>query len=712
MKCVSPLSGVLLVWLWLGLPAGLRCSLEEQVSSGMLEMMSTGQGWLNHTAVRSLFNQLERRVQWAAVSCEKCQPLLYLDQLVRNYSSEGLRVEHLYRVSEGCGLYISSPALACTAMREGRWGEETDRLLRSIRQQEEQAGELEETLSSLLQDMQTHYRPAHHHVECLSSRDIMAEVSMWSSNYSTVSMVMGSIVYHVLRGDCLTGHALPGETYFLDSIMQRLGNNSVTVSELEDLMSSLKIGETHHEEHDHLHPEDLHAHQDDSHRDHSHQDDSHRDHSHQDDSHRDHSHQDDSHRDHSHQDDSHRDHSHQDDSHHDHSHQDHNHTEEGQGRNSSWDQVCFTAQQLVQIYGMNGSALVRSDLARLSPALVQQLLSGACSALPLPDPSDSLTTTERFVYASIANLLISLTSMVGIVVLLCTSCSSVFQLCIQFCVSLAVGSLTGDALLHLMPTVLGLHVHEEGSSHSDEPQDHVYKLLVVMAGIYYFYLMETVFSIVTQKKEHHHHPHHHGEEEEPHHCDHGKVLEMYQEKRKTASQTDLVDGEDKEAVSPKKERTKEQRLLPFMITLGDGIHNFADGLAIGAAFSVSWRSGLASSLAVLCHELPHELGDFAILLQSGVSVRRALMLNVGCAMTSFGGLYLALSIATDAATKQWIAAVTTGMFLYVGLADMLPTMVHVDSRHPWLMFFLQNVGLLTGWSILLLLSLYEDRIHF
>lgn len=53
----------------------------------------------------------------------------------------------------------------------------------------------------------------------------------------------------------------------------------------------------------------------------------------------------------------------------------------------------------------------------------------------------------------------------------------------------------------------------------------------------------------------------------------------------------------------------ELRLLPYLITLGDAVHNFADGLAVGAAFASSWKTGLATSLAVFCHELPHELGE-------------------------------------------------------------------------------------------------------
>ena len=68
--------------------------------------------------------------------------------------------------------------------------------------------------------------------------------------------------------------------------------------------------------------------------------------------------------------------------------------------------------------------------------------------------------------------------------------------------------------------------------------------------------------------------------------------------------------------------------VAWMVIFGDGIHNMADGMAIGAAFGESYISGISTSIAVLCHELPHEIGDFAMLLKAGMSVKQAIVYNL------------------------------------------------------------------------------------
>ncbi|CAB1320463.1 unnamed protein product [Coregonus sp. 'balchen'] len=538
---------VILLYLSLSLFSYAWCSPVD-VYGKVVELVSPGEEYLDEMSVRSFFKLLEKRVQCPGVSCEKS-----VDQLVGNITSTGglLHQEGFFRVAAGCCLYLSSPSEACSAVRAGRWGDETDHFIREITGYGDGHRDMERSgIETLLRNLKKHYKHDQQYDQCLTGQDILEEsnVSMNDGGPHNMDVVFGYIVYHALRGDCMTASALPEEGYFLDFIFNPFGSDNITV----------------HEDHDHDH-RDQEGHKDDyGHDDHV-----------------------------------------------DHDHSDHSTVSGGRGgggggeafrqscekgyhqRNiSNWELKCFSPEELIKIHGLNGSSLSRSDVARLSPALVQQIL--------------------KYVYATIANLLICLAALVGVMVVLCTSCSSVFQLVIQFCVSLAVES---------------------------------------------------------------------------------------------------ERSEDTEKAFPEpNQRSRERRLLPYMVTIGDGIHNFADGLAIGAAFSVSWKSGLATSLAVLCHELPHELGDFAILLHSGLSVKKALMLNVGSALTSFIGLYIALTVSTDLATKQWIAAITSGLFLYVGLADMLPTMVHVDNRRPWLIFLLQNVGLLSGWGILLLLSLYEEKI--
>lgn len=140
------------------------------------------------------------------------------------------------------------------------------------------------------------------------------------------------------------------------------------------------------------------------------------------------------------------------------------------------------------------------------------------------------------------------------------------------------------------------------------------------------------------------------------------------------------DGKNNQNKDPKKKAIFfGMNSLALIITLGDALHNLLDGVAIGIAFSSSSAAGISTSIAVFCHELPHEFGDFAVLLSTGMTVKRAAFVNLLSALTCFIGLYLGLLLGKNDVAEKWALAVCTGLFLYVALVGMVRTFFSFTS---------------------------------
>ncbi|MDD5449986.1 MAG: ZIP family metal transporter [Candidatus Omnitrophica bacterium] len=139
----------------------------------------------------------------------------------------------------------------------------------------------------------------------------------------------------------------------------------------------------------------------------------------------------------------------------------------------------------------------------------------------------------------------------------------------------------------------------------------------------------------------------------------------------------------------------------YLNLLGDGVHNFVDGTVIAAAFVADFKLGITVSIVSLAHEIPQEIGDFAILVHSGLSRAKALLYNLICATTCILGGIIAFFFASRINNLTGILiAFAGGNFLYMALVDLLPEFRKTERAATFaLQFLLLCLGIFFMWLL-------------
>jgi zinc and cadmium transporter len=196
-------------------------------------------------------------------------------------------------------------------------------------------------------------------------------------------------------------------------------------------------------------------------------------------------------------------------------------------------------------------------------------------------------------------------------------------------VSFAVGALLGAVFLELLP-----HALQTGSTGR--------VMATVLAGLLAFFLLE---KLVLWRHSHGHDAHRPDAEESEHeHALHAHA------------------GHD-------------QGRSGLMILIGTAVHNFCDGIVIAAAFLADLRLGLATTVAIVAHAVPQQVGDFAVLLHSGFGKARAFSYNVSAgAATLAGGLAGYFALASMQQILPAVLAIAASSLLYVAVADLIPSL--------------------------------------
>lgn len=211
----------------------------------------------------------------------------------------------------------------------------------------------------------------------------------------------------------------------------------------------------------------------------------------------------------------------------------------------------------------------------------------------------------------LATLLVSLISFIGVFTL--SLKEKFLEKIVFYLVALSIGALMGGAFLHLIPEAIELH-HEHSNGHSHN------LFLFILLGFFLFFAIEKII--------HWRHCH-------KAHC--------------------------------------QIHSFAYMNLIGDSIHNFIDGLIIAVSFIASPVLGISSTIAIALHEIPQELGDFGVLIYSGMTKKKALFLNFITAITAVvGGVFGFYLFQYVESISSILLLLAAGGFIYIAATDLIP----------------------------------------
>ena len=259
----------------------------------------------------------------------------------------------------------------------------------------------------------------------------------------------------------------------------------------------------------------------------------------------------------------------------------------------------------------------------------------------------------------------------------------------------ASGGLLGDAFLHLIPHAISPHNHNEnGHSHSNaEKHNHSHSAehghshdmsvgLWVLGGIITFLAVEKSVRLLKSA---------------------GGVTHGHSHGQKKSTKEEKPTKDGKKTTKGKEE--KENILISGYLNLAaDFTHNFTDGLAIGASYLAGNSVGMLTTVTILLHEVPHEIGDFAILIKSGCSRPKAMALQLVTALGALAGTVISL-LGSSGEASPWVLPFTAGGFIYIATVSVLPELLEESTK---LVQSIKEISaLLAGVGVMVVIAKFE-----